>query len=127
MTDSYNPLLEELEQEEAEMDLLLEAQAQEDAKLALTPSAEGKQGPDFVEGASEKAAAQLEQAEEDEANNMGFQEAFEHMVDPLGALDEETRADVAGIKAAPVQGVIDTALGLGSMGDNLNPFGEPFT
>ena len=74
---------------------------------ALDPTTEGKAGPAFVEGASEEAQAKL-----DEKDGMSLAETFQHMVDPLGVLPEETRQEVAEIRSAPLAGVADTAIGL---------------
>jgi len=76
-----------------------ETQMQEDA-IRQQKEAEAVEQPSIE--------AQVEQKEKE---SVGFLDAFSHMVDPLGALKEEDRKAVAELKAAPVLGVGDTAVG----------------
>ena len=76
-----------------------EARMQEEA-IQQQQAAEAAEQPSI--------AAQVEQKEKE---SVGFLDAFSHMVDPLGALSEEDRKAAAELKAAPVLGVGDTAVG----------------
>ena len=79
---------------------------------SLDPSLEDKQGPAFVEGASEEAQEKLDIAQQEEDNEpMSIAEAFGHMADPGGFLKEKDREALGELKSAPLTGVIDTAIG----------------
>ena len=127
MTDSYNPLLEELRQEEEEVDLILQQQALAEREAAGAVADEPL-GPEFVPGASEEATAQLEQAEAEQQaeaersiTNTGIA-GYEHPGVAFEAIGNTGR-EVA-------EGLIDTALGLGSMVEQSpgSPFiGQPFS
>ena len=118
---------EELEQREQEAAAEYEAYQAAQAlaeREAAGAVADEPLGPEFVPGASEEAAAQLEQAEADEERsiaNTGIA-GYEHPGVAFEAIGNTGR-EVA-------EGLIDTALGLGSMVEQSpgSPFiGQPFS
>jgi len=104
MTDSYNPGLEALRAQEN----LIQEQYDEELR-------------------EEQAAAQernMQQKEEALAENLA--EAQEN--EPSFVVESiDRQQDSIEMKQAAIAGVVDTALGLGTMMDKANPFGDPLT
>ena len=118
MTNSYNPYQEQLDSQ-LEDELLMHEQiaAQEEEALEqynsvsqVAPQAVGKQGPSFIPGASEEAAAELEAEEEEEPST-----------NPIEAVAQSTATagQVIG------QGLGDTAVGLLGMAEDVMLRGQP--
>ena len=106
MTNSYNPYQEKLDSQ-LEEELLMHEQIAEEEEAALeqynevsqvAPQAVGKEGPSFIPGASEEAAAELEAAEEEGPIP----------TNPIEAVAQST----ATFGQAIGQGLGDTAVGL---------------
>ena len=104
MTDSYNPGLEALRAEE---DIL---QEQYDSDIR-----------------EEQAEAQERNMQQKQAAlEANLAEAKENEPSEIGKIIEGQQESVE-MKQAALAGIIDTALGLGTMMDKANPFGDPLT
>ena len=102
---------EQIRQNQAEFEAIQNQQAAIEQEARMQEEAIRQQKEAEAAEEAERQKSLETQVAEKEKESVGFLDAFSHMVDPLGALKEEDRKAAAELKAAPVLGVGDTAVG----------------